>query len=96
MTTDRWRPDPRLTSYHEVQRGWPSQDVQEALENKHMHGKATANGGKKLDQQAFDAEFQEYVDDLFRVNWYRVVLDEVHAIKNICSRSKCSSHPHCI
>lgn len=40
------------------------------------------------DNISFHRELDKVVGQLFRINWYRIILDEAHAIKNSESRSK--------
>ena len=44
--------------------------------------------GMRLDNEAWVREFDKKTGELFQVEFFRVVLDEAHAIKNHRSRSK--------
>lgn len=39
------------------------------------------------DDISYNRELDKLVGPLFRINWYRIILDEAHAIKNHESRS---------
>lgn len=39
------------------------------------------------DNISFHRELDKIMGPLFRINWYRIILDEAHAIKNYESRS---------
>jgi SNF2 family DNA or RNA helicase len=63
-----------ITSYTEVMRQFPYPDAKEREKIAHM-------GHKKWWKLA-----QKDLGDLHRINWYRVVLDESHAVKNNSSK----------
>ncbi|GAB1316582.1 hypothetical protein MFIFM68171_06792 [Madurella fahalii] len=58
-----------IATYHQVAAAFPSKAALEKIR------------GKKLDNEELRAEFNKELGDLFRVEFYRVVLDEAHAIK---------------
>ncbi|KAF6813123.1 SNF2 family domain-containing protein [Colletotrichum sojae] len=65
----------------ELLAGFPSTETLDDLAEK--HGKNPAEYSK---------QFRALVGDLFHINWYRVILDEVHQIKNLASRTCFAAH----
>lgn len=66
----------RITSYNEVAAAFPSDDTMKRI------------AGMKLNDQDWLATFNEALGELFGTEFFRVVLDEGHAIKNQNTRSK--------
>ncbi|KAF6819453.1 SNF2 family domain-containing protein, partial [Colletotrichum musicola] len=64
-----------LTTYRELLAGFPSTETLDGLSEKHAK-----------DPAEYSKQFRALVGDLFHINWYRVILDEVHQIKNLASR----------
>lgn len=67
----------RLTTYQELIRQYPSTKTIQELKEK--------CSGDKL---SFDREMASRQGDLFKIKWYRVILDEAHKIKEATSQSK--------
>ncbi|KAH7324671.1 SNF2 family N-terminal domain-containing protein [Stachybotrys elegans] len=65
-----------ITTYNQVMSQCPPSDLIDELNKKH-------NGNRKL----FDRKFNRKLGDLFMIKWYRIILDEAHAIKNYTSRT---------
>lgn len=66
----------RLTTYYDVRKTYPSVDKVGKLMEEHGPG------------ERFAEELDILIGELFKVDWYRIVLDEVHIIKNHMSQSK--------
>lgn len=66
----------RLTTYYDVRKTYPS--VEEIGKLMEEHGT----------EERFAEELNILIGELFKVDWYRIVLDEVHIIKNHMSQSK--------
>jgi SNF2 family DNA or RNA helicase len=64
-----------VTTYNEVMRQFPYPDKKERL------------AIETIGYQQWWKQALENVGDLHRVNWYRIVLDEAHAIKNNAART---------
>lgn len=81
---------PRLTTYQEIVCGYPSKEELENLEDDFTTTVPGKDGRQEkfFDVEGYNKEVAPLISDLFRVNWYRVVLDEVHQIKNFDGRSK--------
>lgn len=58
---------------------YPAKDVIAALKEEHSD-----------DVVGYEHAMAAKRGPLFKIDWYRVILDEVHAIKNANGRSKCS------
>ena len=66
--SDLLRADIVLTSYHEVLKAYPNKEKMKAYEN--------------LPEAEQAEKFKQALGWLFKVEWYRVILDEAHCIKN--------------
>jgi hypothetical protein len=66
----------RITSYHEVAAAFPSDETMRRIT------------GMKLNDEDWLGTFNEALGELFGTEFFRVVLDEGHAIKNQHTRSK--------
>lgn len=71
----------RLITYKELVNQFPSKAKIQELK-----------GETAGDEDLFDKQLQAGSGDLFKVDWYRVILDEAHAIKN---ESSISEPPTC-
>jgi SNF2 family DNA or RNA helicase len=67
----------RITTYRELLNSYPKQSKVKELEEKHSNDTTSVNWA-----------INRLAGVLFKVNWYRVILDEAHHIKNANSRSK--------
>ncbi|KXH64373.1 SNF2 family domain-containing protein [Colletotrichum salicis] len=65
-----------LTAYNELLTEFPKGEKLDEMRLTHAN-----------DPAAYKNEFQTLVGELFRVNWYRVILDEGHQIKNLEARN---------
>jgi len=69
----------RITTYHEVTSELPKKAVIDKLRKEH--------GGET---GQFKEALREVSKGLLNLNWYRVILDEAHQIKNHTTRGKLS------
>ncbi|KAK1242887.1 hypothetical protein MKX08_005699 [Trichoderma sp. CBMAI-0020] len=65
-----------IATYKEVMMQYPDNTFLRELEEKYG-----------TDDISYHRELDRVVGNLFRINWYRIILDEAHAIKNIDSRT---------
>lgn len=65
----------RIASYNEVTNAYPSEK------------ELTRIAGRKLDEEEWAEEFDAELGDLFKTEFFRVVLDEGHAIRNYHTKS---------
>ncbi|KAK4069128.1 hypothetical protein Trihar35433_5707 [Trichoderma harzianum] len=65
-----------IVTYKEVFSQYPSDDVLRKLLEKY-----------DSDDDSFRIELDKILGTVFRINWYRIILDEAHAIKNADSRT---------
>jgi SNF2 family DNA or RNA helicase len=70
----------RITTYHEVLRNWIKPDEIIALKSKYGS-----------DEAAYHRELTKKLGVLYHINWYRIILDEAHQIKNLAAQSECFS-----
>ncbi|KAK1447273.1 SNF2 family domain-containing protein [Colletotrichum melonis] len=70
-----------LTTYNELLAEFPKGEKLDELRLKHSE-----------DPTAYSNEFQTLVGELFRIKWYRVILDEGHQIKNLEARTTLAAH----
>lgn len=40
------------------------------------------------DKVSFNREFSKAAGDIFKIDWYRIILDEAHQIKNVKAHSE--------
>ena len=73
----------RITTYRELLNSYPRQRKVYELKEKHSN-----------DMKSVDRAISREVGVLFKVNWYRVILDEAHHIKNANTRSKLPAGTH--
>lgn len=80
----------RLTTYQELQRGWPSGRKRDELVDECTITTISDDGEEEyaVDGEKYHRLCRERADVLFRVTWYRVIFDEVHTVKNINSESE--------
>lgn len=71
----------RITSYNEVAAAFPSDETLKRI------------AGMKLNDEEWTEAFDHALGELFSTEFFRVVLDEAHAIKNQLTRSKDISIP---
>lgn len=79
----------RLATFFDLQRGWPTADMEAEMQEEctsitYIDGKEE----ETVDWPAYHEKHHLEVDAIFNIKWYRVIFDEVHAIKNIESQSK--------
>lgn len=77
-----------IASYNEVASQYPTKKSQNDLYEK-LKGEGL--DADELEEQ-FEAEFSEAQGPLFKIPFWRIVLDEAHVIKNKYSRSKLAWH----
>lgn len=65
-----------IATYSDVLAKYPSNSILAELEEKY-----------DSDNISFRREFEAHAGPMFKINWYRIILDEAHAIKNVNSRS---------
>ncbi|PKK41303.1 hypothetical protein CI102_15210 [Trichoderma harzianum] len=65
-----------IVTYKEVFSQYPSDDILRKLLEKY-----------DSDDDSFRIELDKILGTVFRINWYRIILDEAHAIKNADSRT---------
>jgi len=65
----------RIASYNEVANAYPSEKALKRI------------AGMKLDQEEWAAAFEAELGELFKTEFFRVVLDEGHAIRNSNTKS---------
>ncbi|OHE95165.1 SNF2 family domain-containing protein [Colletotrichum orchidophilum] len=70
-----------ITTYNELLAEFPSKEKLDEMRETHAE-----------DPIAYNHEFQTLVGELFHINWYRVILDEGHQIKNLEARTTLASH----
>jgi SNF2 family DNA or RNA helicase len=67
-----------IATYHDLLAHFPTKN-----EYKELKGKWAGDEG------GFMGALRRKLGQLFRIKWYRIILDEAHAIKNHTSSSKC-------
>ncbi|PNP59013.1 hypothetical protein THARTR1_01261 [Trichoderma harzianum] len=65
-----------IATYSDVLANYPSNGVLAELEEKY-----------DSDNISFRREFEAHAGAMFKIKWYRIILDEAHAIKNVNSRT---------
>ncbi|KAL7961250.1 SNF2 family N-terminal domain-containing protein [Trichoderma compactum] len=65
-----------IATYSDVLAKYPSNDVLAELEEKY-----------DSDNISFHRQFEAHAGPMFKMKWYRIILDEAHAIKNVNSRT---------
>ncbi|KAL7800231.1 P-loop containing nucleoside triphosphate hydrolase protein [Trichoderma ceciliae] len=65
-----------ITTYKELISQYPDRLIIQRLKDKYSS-----------DNISFNREFDKLIGLLFRIKWYRIILDEAHAIKNVNSRT---------
>lgn len=65
-----------IATYSDLLSAFPSNKIMDALDN------------QQYDDREYEKQFTMKAGDLFRINWYRVILDEGQMIKNRATRSK--------
>jgi hypothetical protein len=61
----------RIATYSQLTKDYPNKTVLKKLAEKYG-----------TDSTSYHRELDKIVGPLFRINWYRIILDEAHAIKN--------------
>lgn len=67
----------RITTYGEVRSQWITPEEMKSVTRQY-----------KTDRKGFQRELFKRLGALFGIQWYRVILDEAHAIKNIKAQSE--------
>lgn len=67
----------RIATYNQLASEYPDKTVLRKLAEKHG-----------TDSISYHREVDKALGPLFRISWYRIILDEAHAIKNAESSSK--------
>ncbi|KAJ4857177.1 type III restriction enzyme, res subunit domain-containing protein [Trichoderma breve] len=65
-----------IATYSDVLANYPSNGILAELEEKY-----------DSDNISFRREFEAHAGAMFKIKWYRIILDEAHAIKNVNSRT---------